>query len=384
MMKNDLIFKLTEKIENNIEQIGKNLKDFSGREDGKYFIPENNGIPLWHIFNWTQSFFTGMAFWAYRINHNEKLLKWIYSFYEEYYDKVFKTPMETMHDTGFLYTPYAVALYKITGDEKMKELGIKAADELAKRFVLNGSYIQAWGRMDGKTPDYVDEKLAQDVFFQDSKGRMIVDCMMNLPLLFWASEVTGHPYYKNIAEAHAQTTIKYFIREDYSICHAIMFDSDTGEFLKESNSCGYADGSHWARGAAWAIYGFAIAYAYTNKKCYLEISIKLFEKFIDECKGKMPLWDFRLPAFEKQTIDTSAIAVTLCAAIEILKHADNKKIKDFEETFGKMIIDYVDVDLSHNGLLKEQNGTNKYTPYGDYFLIEYLSMKYNKDFERIW
>ncbi len=384
MIKDEFILNLTKKIENNIEEIGEKLKDYAGRNDGKYFIPENRSIELSHIFNWTQSFFTGMAYWSYRINHNEKLLKWLYSFYADYYQKVFETPMETMHDTGFLYTPYAVALYKLTGDEKMKKIGVKAADELAKRFVLSGNFIQAWGRMDGKIPDYVDAKLAKDVFFADSKGRMIVDCMMNLPLLFWASEVTGHPYYKNIAEAHAQTTIKHFIREDNSICHAVMFDVNTGELLKEANSCGYANGSHWARGTAWAVYGFAIAYAYTNKKCYLDASVKLFEKFIEECDGKMPVWDFRLPDFEEPNIDTSAVAIMLCASIEILKHTNNEKIKSFADDFETKIIDYVDFDLGHNGLLKEQNGTKKYTPYGDYFLTEYFCMKYNKDFERIW
>lgn len=382
-MREDFFEKLVLKIKKNCEEIDTDLGDYPGVCDGVYFKDKTKKIELYHIFNWTQSFFTGMAYYAYRLSNDETFLNWIYSFYDSYYNKVFQTPMDTMHDLGFLYTPYAVSMYRLNGDEKMKELAIKAADCLAMRYVPNGHYLQAWGRMDGKIPEYVSEELKEDVFFKSSKGRVIVDSMMNLPLLFWASEVTGHPFYENIAKSHADTILNYFVREDDSVCHAFLFDTDTGEILEEANSCGYANGSHWARGTAWAVYGFAIAYDYTKEEKYLNTSVKLFEKFIAECDGKMPVWDFRLPKNEPQNIDTSAVAVMLCASLEIKKHTKNPTIEAFAEQFESMIMDYVDLDSGNNGLLKEQNGRKHYTSYGDYYLVEYLCRKY-KGMENIW
>ena len=378
-----IVNKLSDKIKKNCEKMGDKLLEYTASCEGIYFDRDENFRPLAHIFSWTQSFFTGMAYWSYLWDKDDKTLSWLYSFYQEYYDKVFKTPMDTMHDLGFMYSPYAVALYNITGDIKMKELAIKAADELAKRFNPKGGYIRAWGRMDGTIPDYVSEELKSDDFFARGEGRAIVDCMMNIPLLFWVSKETGHPFYMRVATYFADMVYKYFIREDYSVCHAYIFNPETGEALGEENSCGYGIGSHWARGTSWAIYGFILAYDYTKDEKYLEASVKICEKFIDECGGKMPAWDFRVPDRENADVDTSAVAVTLCAAIEILKHTDNPKIAEFEKAYSEKILDYVDFDMKTDGLLKEQNGKKNYTSYGDYYLMEYFCTKaLNKG--RVW
>lgn len=380
-MDNKTIEQLIKKIKNNVEELNGNLGEYPEAKDGTYFNKSMRRLS--HIINWTQSFYTGMAYWAYRLCGEKPLLDWLESYKEQYRSKVFDTPLDTMHDLGFLYTPYAVALYKLTGDEEMKAIAVKAADELAKRFIPKGQFIQAWGRMDGIIPEYALPEFANDGFFVTGKGKAIIDCMMNIPLLFWASEVTGHPFYKNIAVAHADTTLKYFVRSDDSVCHGFLFDTETGEPKGESNSCGYANGSWWARGTSWAVYGFAVSYAYTKKEKYLDIAVRIFEKFIEKCNGEMPVWDFRLPKTEEHNIDTSAAAIMLCAALEILKYTDNKNICDFEEKYGEMIMAYIDLDLHNNGLLKEQNGRHVYTSYGDYFLTEYICRKY-KNMENIW
>lgn len=375
--------RLVVKIKKNLKEIGADLGDYPESETGKYFANKSKAVNLGSIFNWTQSFFTGMAYWAYLKSKDNEILRWLYSYYNQYFDKVFKTPMDTMHDLGFLYTPYAVALFKLTGDPKMRELGIKAADDLAMRYVPDGKYIQAWGRMDKTVPGYISDELKKDVFFSGSEGRVIVDSMMNLPLLFWAGRQTGHPFYGSIAISHANTVLEHFVRSDNSVCHAFLFDPKTGNVIKEANSCGYANGSHWARGTAWAVYGFAIAYSYTADKRYLKAAVDMFEKFIKECGGKMPVWDFRLPESETPNIDTSAVAVMLCAALEIKKHIKNESIEKFADEYDEMLEKYIDFDLKNNGLLREQNGRKVYTSYGDYFLVEYLSMKY-ENAERIW
>ena len=362
--------KLIKKIENNIEKIGTELRAFPGDADGNYMKNKEKALPIGHIFSWTQSFFTGMALWAYADTHDVKFLDWTMQFKKSYSDKIELTPMETMHDLGFLYSPYAVMIYSITGNEEFKKMGIKAADALAMRFNPKGRYIRAWGRMDDVIPEYVDAELAKDHFFTESKGLAIVDCMMNLPLLFWASKVTGHPYYKRIAIEHANTTMNHFIRNDYSVMHAYRFSEETGEAAGEANYCGYSCGSYWARGTAWAIYGFAIAYNYTKKTEYMDMSIALLDQFMRQCNGKIPVWDFRLPKSEEQSVDTSAAAIVLCAIIEIEKHKTNPHLQGYKKELRKNLEEYINYDENVMGILREQNGRHTYTSFGDYYIIE--------------
>ena len=374
--------RLVYKIKNNIEKIGSELCELPGCRDGDYLKNKDKGIKIGHIFNWTQSFFVGTALWAYVRTKESAFLEWAIQFKDEYRSKVFDTPMETMHDVGFLYSPYAVMLYGLTGDEDYKKMAIKAADALAMRYEPKGGYIRAWGRMDYKTPEYVDDELSKDHFFTESKGLAIIDCMMNLPILFWASEQTGHPFYKRIAMMHADTTIKYFIRDDYSVIHAFRFSEETGEPIGESNYCGYSNGSCWARGMAWAIYGFAIAYNYTGKEKYLDTSVKVLEKFMYESGKKIPVWDFSLPTFEEKSLDTSAAAIVLCGIIELEKNKKNDKLLNYKKVLKESLAPFINYDEDTMGILSEQNGKHIYASYGDYYIVESL-MKENSDL-RVW
>lgn len=361
---------LIAKIENNIDLIGDKLCDFNGSRSGNYLENLKKGIPIGHIFNWTQSFFTGMALWAYVDTHNKKFLDWAEQYAAAYGDKVFCTPMETMHDVGFLYSPYAVMLYKLTGKEAYKEMGVRAAEALAMRYVPNGKYIRAWGRMDDVIPAYVDPELAKDHFFTESKGLAIIDCMMNIPLLFWASEVTGHPFYRSVAISFADTVQKYWIREDGSVMHAYRFDVETGEPLGEESYCGYGKGSYWTRGAAWAIYGYAIAYRYTGKKEYWDTANLLLNKFMEACKGKIPPFDFRAPENLGYGPDTSAAAITNCGVLELLRQGEDARLEAYHASLTGVLQPYIDYDIQKMGLLREQSGGHVYAAFGDYFLIE--------------
>ena len=152
--------------------------------------------------------------------------------------------------------------------------------------------------------------------------------------------------------------------------HAYRFSEETGAAIGEANYCGYANGSHWARGTAWAIYGFSIAYRYTGKAEYLDTAMKLLDKFMSECKGEIPVWDFRLPQDEEKSLDTSAAAVVLCGILEIEKHKTNAHLKKYRDLLQKKLEEYVDYNPEVMGVLKEQNGRHTYTPYGDYYMIE--------------
>ena len=181
---------------------------------------------------------------------------------------------------------------------------------------------------------------------------------------------------------HADTTMKYFVRDDYSVMHAYRFSEETGEPIGEANYCGYCHGSHWARGTAWAIYGFAIAYNYTGKSEYLDTSMGLLSKFMRECNGKIPVDDFRLPEFEEKASDTSAAAIVLCGILEIEKHKTNRYLQSYKTILRTALEEYIDYDENVMGVLKEQNGEHKYTSFGDYYMIESY-MKADSDI-KVW
>lgn len=267
-------------------------------------------------------------------------------------------------------------MYKLTGDMNMKELGVCAADCLAKRYVPQGHYIRAWNRMDGRVPKYVDEALANDHFFTESDGVMIVDCMMNLPLLFWASEETGHPFYKNVAVSHIDTAVKHLVREDASIAHAYRFYTETGKPMRMENYCGYSVDSYWARGTAWMIYGLAIAFKYTENETYLDLFEKITAKFIENCEEDgVPVWDFRIPEEADQKKDTSAAAIACCAVKLYGKYRKNESFEAYvKKTMASLTNQYFDSSLATNGLLRESNGRDVYTSFGDYFFMEALTM----------
>ena len=141
-----------------------------------------------------------------------------------------------------------------------RQLTLEAADHLLKRWrPAGGGYIQAWGR-EG------DPKEA---------GRIIIDCLLNLPLLFWAEQQTGDPKYREVAITQAEKTRRYIVRGDDSSYHTFFFDPSTGEPIGGATHQGYTNGSTWTRGQAWGVYGFALAYHYTGDRLFLETSKRM-------------------------------------------------------------------------------------------------------------
>jgi unsaturated chondroitin disaccharide hydrolase len=365
------------------EYMKKGLFELSACNDGNYYAHEK-GSDLGSMWNWMASLTTGLAPVVFQTNYDIELIKWANMFKEEYAHKIFKTPLQTMHDIGFLYMPYSVNMWKLTGDCEHRDVAIKAADELAKRFDVRGHYIEAWSSMTSI----------------DKAGYMIADTMMNISLLFWAWRETGHTYYYDIATEHIKTTIKYLIRSDFSVCHAYHFNDKTGEAIEEFNDCGYAVGSHWARGTAWIIYGLAIATSYTGNLEYLDIAVKLSEKFI-ACLTEddfIPVWDFRLPINKPAKFcgkgndmttwdesdsenkifnrDTSAAAIASCAFILIDSLKKNQLLADTSDRLLSILCEkYMDENITNPGILKCSNGSMTYTTFGDYFFMEALAKR---------
>jgi unsaturated chondroitin disaccharide hydrolase len=352
-----------EKIRRNIPGLYEHQTTWGYSVDGDYVKRPEGFFNIW---NWTTSFFTGMALIAYKKTGDEHFLKHVLALEPLYQAKVNEYAEETMHDLGFLYSLYSVALYKLTGDKRHRELGLRAADVFAARFIPEGDYIRAWGRMDETDSNHA--------------GMAIIDCMMNLQLLYWATEETGDPKYRDIAIRHSLTTIKTFIREDDSIYHCFRFDLKTGAPERGDNDCGYAVESHWARGTAWAIYGFAMGYRYTGDERFLDASLRLARKFISELDEEVvPMWDFRLHEGVLQIRDSSAAAIVACGfqELESLGKADALIRETKTRLLDRLCSeDYLDTDLEVRGLLKHGqvgNAFDSYTSWGDYYFTEALA-----------
>ena len=340
---------------------------------GNYFgHPEG----FFEIGNWTSSFFTGMALMAWRQTRDDFILQHLERLAPTYREKAVERRLDMHHDAGFLYTLYAVALYKLTDKRKYREIGLAAAEALYQRFNPHGGFIRAWGR--------IDESISPIGTGLQTDNMAIIDSLMNLPLLYWASLETGDRKYHDAAVRHADTTLRSFIRADDSVYHAYRFDLKTGQPLGGENFCGRAVESHWSRGASWAIYGFALSYRYTGDKKYLAASLRVARKFNELMNDDaIPVWDFRLPSGEAPLRDTSAAAVVACACQELEKlgAADLLISKMKKSLLANLCTEqYLEFDENCPGVLREAqvgfNGAgsaqNAYTSWGDYFLMEAL------------
>jgi len=326
---------------------------------------------FFEIGNWTSGFFTGMAILAWQETGDDEFLKQL-----EALKPVFEAKLEgenainTMHDIGFLYSPYAVALYQKTGNRDYRDLALKAAGVLSKRFIPAGNYFRAWGRMDEIGTEY--------------DGLAIIDCLMNMPLLYWASDESGDPKYREMAIRHTETTLANFIREDDSVFHSYRFDLETGEPSHGDNFCGRGVDTHWARGTTWAMYGFALAYRHAADERFLDAALRVARKFVSLLDEEVvPMWDFKLDEIGPHIRDASAASVAVCAIQELegLGKAD-ESLTAAKQALLKRICsaDYIEGDLAIRGIQKfgevgDGVGKAKYafTSWGDYYLMEGVS-----------
>lgn len=361
----------------NIQRLADEPKSAAWDLGGNYFAHKEG---FYDIGNWTSSFFTGMALIAWQETEDEYFLKQVQRLAPHYLEKVFTQHLDTHHDLGFLYSLYSVALYKLTRDAVHRQTGLRAAAVLAARFNEPGNFIRAWGRMDEVMTPVGNGSVQTD-------NMTIIDCLMNLPLLHWATHETGDPKYRDIAVRHADMVLKYFIRPDHSLWHAYRFDPQTGAPIGPENFCGRGVDSYWARGAAWAIYGFALSYGYTRDEKYLQASLRLAKQFIAQLDGEaVPVWDFRLPANAEPVRDASAAVVAVCGFQELARHhvADFDILNAKHKLLDRVCESYLDFNEACPGVLKSAYGDQPaYSSWGDYFLMEALARELS-GFEVYW
>lgn len=259
---------------------------------------------------WTNGFWGGMMWQMYELTGQERY-KAVAESVERKLDRVLMDAQSMDHDSGFKWLPTSVNNYRLTGDPASRNRALLAANNLAGRFNHAGQFIRAWNDWGGNGPD--------------RRGWAIIDCMMNLPLLYWASEETKDPRFAQTAMRHADTAARCFVREDGSVNHIVEFDVDSGEMVRSYGGQGYGDGSSWTRGQAWGLYGFAQSFRHTGKREYLDTAMRIADYFIAHIpeSGLIPV-DFCQPA-EPAWEDSTAAAIAASGLLEIRQLLGEKK-----------------------------------------------------------
>jgi len=214
------------------------------------------------------------------------------------------------HDLGFMVFDSFGKGYMLTGDPEYKSVILKSADSLATLFNPKVGTILSWPSMVKK---------------MGWPHNTIIDNMMNLELLFWASKNGGGEKLYNIAVSHAETTMRNHFRPDYSAYHVVVYDTVTGKKIKGLTHQGYADNSMWARGQSWAIYGFTMCYRESKKPEFLDFAQKVADIYLKRLPAdKVPFYDFDDPAIPNAPKDASAAAVTASALLELSDYVPDK------------------------------------------------------------
>jgi len=346
------------------------------------YIPENGRYADHgkNISSWTNGFWAGMMWQLYTATNNDAYKKSAEQL-EKRLDGAFHEFVGLHHDVGFMYLHTAVANYRLTNNTESLHRGLHAANILAGRYNPEADFIVAWN--------------------VQSKGWMIIDTMMNLPLLYWAAKIQGRPHYAYIATQHAKAAMKHLIRPDGSCNHIVVLDHHTGAVLETPGGQGFESGSSWSRGQAWAIYGFSLCYKYTQDPAFLDAAKRVAHYFISniESTNYIPLSDFRAPA-EPQLFDTTAGNIAMCGLLSIADQVTQYEKPLYQETAKKimksMIEHHTNFDPETDGVTingttayhenKEgHNGHKHHVPviYGDYFFIEGMMRLMDQYFD-IW
>ena len=274
------------------------------------------------------------------------------------------------HDIGFMmYCSYGQAL-RLKPEPKDKQVLVNSSESLCTRFSPEVGLIRSWD-------------------FGDWSYPVIIDNMMNLEMLFWASEQTGNSKYRDIAMAHADKTLKNHFRENMTSYHVVSYSVPSGKVESKGTFQGYSDSSAWARGQAWGVYGYTMCYRFTKNSAYLEAAHKI-ARFIMENRPSendyIPYWDYDAPDIPNAPRDASAAAVTASALLELCGYTDDKNLSNSYMEYAENILkqlsspDYLAKENENKGfILKHSVGSFPHDSevdvplnYADYYYLEAL------------
>lgn len=276
-------------------------------------LPRNidNGKTDWRYVNyedWCSGFWPGILWYLYEGTHDEKWKTAADSFTKELQPLSEHGGFD--HDLGFMIFNSFGNGYRLTGNPEYKRVVLRSADSLATLFNPKVGTILSWPSMVKK---------------MGWPHNTIIDNMINLELLFWASKNGGNRHLYDIAVKHAETTMHNHFRPDYTSYHVVVYDALTGKKIKGVTHQGYADNSMWARGQSWAIYGFTMCYRETGKTEFLNFAQKVADVYLSRLPADLiPFWDFDDPAIPNAPKDASAACVTASALLELSTFVKDK------------------------------------------------------------
>ncbi len=345
----------------------------------------NDIYPACDNVQWTCGFWPGEIWLAYEHTGDgvfkQAALKLVDSFLYRIKNKI----EVDHHDMGFLYSLSCVSAYKLTGSEKAKQAALLAADQLCTRFQEKGGFFQAWGEL-GAADNY----------------RYIIDCLLNVPLLYWASETSGDGHYAALAHRHVSTCLANSIRPDGSTYHTFFMDPVTGAPVRGVTCQGYKDDSCWARGQAWGVYGTAISYTYTRRPEYLDAFRRVLAYYLDQLPANMiPYWDMTFTTGDDEPWDSSSASIVACGLLEAAKFVPSHEAEAFRTLAGQMLASVsslcavkegpAGIGLVRHGTYSKkspyntctQEGVDECVSWGDYFYMEALT-RYTRDWKPYW
>ena len=320
-------------------------------------------------YDWTIGFWPGTCWMMYETTKDPKWKDAAIKGQELYTE--YKN-LTNDHDLGFIFNNSYGKAYKITKDEACKKVLIDASNSLITRFNKNVGLIQSW--------DVIDN-------WQSKRGwkfPVIIDNMMNLEMLFEASEITGDNKYKKIAITHANTTMRNHFRSDYSSYHVLDYDPETGTILSKVTAQGYADDSAWARGQSWGLYAYTMCYRYTKDKKYLDFAEKIAGFILNHQnypKDGVPYWDYNAPNIPNADRDASSAAILASGLLELSDYTNGKYKKEAQHILNSLASKNYTAEYGENGnfVLKHNVGSfpagkevNVPINYADYYYIEAL------------
>ncbi|MFC4600863.1 glycoside hydrolase family 88 protein [Cohnella hongkongensis] len=331
--------------------------------NGKYVLDDHT--------SWTEGFWSGILWLSFEYSQEPVFREAAANTVASLRRRLERNIHMDHHDIGFLYSPSAMAQWMLEKDEQARALALQAADALMRRWRERSQLFQAWG------PE--NDPL--------NGGRIIIDCLMNLPLLYWATEQTSNPIYAERARIHADRSLRYLVRGDDSSYHTFSFDQQTGDAIRGSTHQGARDGSTWTRGQAWGVYGFALAYRYLREPRYLEAARRLARHFIARLpEDHVAYWDFDVPQKEGTPRDSSASAIAACGMLEAAEHLpsgdpDRELLLDAANRSMASLTDryFTAGSLEEEGFLRhgsysvrDRVSPDDFVIWGDYFYLEAL------------
>lgn len=326
--------------------------------------------------DWIEGFYTGLVWLCYEYDGDSFFRRQAELQVNDFAARLEAKVLLDHHDIGFLYGPSAFAGWVVTGNEALKSLALRAADHLFSRWREAAGVIQAWG------PEGDPE----------NGGRIIIDCLMNLPLLYWAGAVTGDDKYAVIAKAHAEKARRFLVRGDDSSYHTFYFDPQDGGAIRGGTHQGFRDGSTWTRGQAWGIYGFALSYRYTGDLDFLETSKRMARYFIERIPDDgVVYWDFDVPVDQNTIRDSSASAIAACGMLELLSHLEpddelrqqlqaalSRTMEALTGAFSTIGQPEAEGLIDHGSYyVRGELGLDGYMVWGDYYYLEALMRIWN-------